>query len=247
MSEEDQLDIFDDNEVEQAAGAVDNQGYDDQAADGLLDFNPADADVDFAEIDKVLGDDKPSKRIKKEKKPSSGGNNGESKQQKPKFTKKEEERLINEQKIKEEVNKIKSDMKQIHQRDVKAVQEKKPALNKIKYIDEIISKLSKLGVQKEFVQDKGIDYLADWLDKIPNGPEPSVTLRKKLLQFIYELNVTRSNLTGIRLGKVIYKISAKSEVKELRILANKVVEKWSKIINSRDKKDDYEDQYEYGD
>ncbi|KAL4446489.1 hypothetical protein ABPG74_001230 [Tetrahymena malaccensis] len=245
MSEEEQLDIFDDNEGEQIADAVDNQGFDDQPADDLFDFNPDDANVDLDEIDKVLGNDKPSKRIKKERKSSSGGNNGESKQQKPRSSKKEEERQQNELKIKEEVKKIKSEMKQIHQRDVKAIENKKPALNKIKHIDEVISNLSKLGVQKEFVQDKGIDYLADWLDKVPNGPEPSVSLRKKLLQFIFELNVTRSNLTGIRLGKVIYKISQKCEVKELKILANKVVEKWSKIINSKDKKDDYEDQDEY--
>ncbi|EAR97582.2 TFIIS helical bundle-like domain protein (macronuclear) [Tetrahymena thermophila SB210] len=249
MSDEEKLDIFDDNEGEQPVDAVNDQAFDDQQVDELLDLNLDDAEFDDLELEKYVegNDDKPSKRIQKKRKSSSGGNNVEAKQQKPRSSKKEEERLKNELEIKEEVKKIKSEMKQIHQRDIKAVENKKPALNKIKHIDEIISKLSKLGVQREFVQDKGIDYLADWLDKIPNGPEPSVTLRKKLLQFIFELNVTRSNLTGIRLGKVIYKISSKSEVKELRILANKVVEKWSKIINSRDKKYDDEDQYEYGD
>lgn len=175
---------------------------------------------------------------------SSSSTNYAPKQKRSGQNRKEDDRLAQKAQAEKEVIAVKSLLEKYHRRDVKAVANKEPALTKVKHIDEVLEKLSKQAVQKEFIQQRGLDYLTEWLDSIPNGPEPSVSLRKKLLQFIISLPVEKHHFEGIRLGKVIYKLSQKSSVHELKVLASKVVDKWSKVLNSKRSRSEVEEAVE---
>ncbi|EGR31115.1 hypothetical protein IMG5_117580 [Ichthyophthirius multifiliis] len=128
-------------------------------------------------------------------------------------------------------------MHKCHTKDTIDFQNGKPALRKIQNIDDVIMKLSRSHIQKQFLAQKGLDNIADWIYKLPNGSEPPISLKKKLLQFVYGLPVKKQNLSGIKLGKIIYKISMKSDVKELKSIASKIVEKWSQLLNQKEEVD----------
>ncbi len=52
--------------------------------------------------------------------------------------------------------------------------------------------------------DTGLDILAKWLAKLPNGALPSLQLRKKIVDIIFQLPVTEEHLRSSELGKTLY-------------------------------------------
>ncbi len=48
--------------------------------------------------------------------------------------------------------------------------------------------------------------LTKWLQKLPNGPAPSIQIKKRLVDIIYQLPVTDEILKLSEIGKLIYKM-----------------------------------------
>ncbi|EGR29397.1 hypothetical protein IMG5_156390 [Ichthyophthirius multifiliis] len=107
-------------------------------------------------------------------------------------------------------------MAKCNQKDINSFKLSKPALEKVQNVDEILKKLCGDNIQKEFLNQNGLDFVCDWIKEIPNGPEPPVSLKLKLLQFTLDLPVKRQHLEGIKLGKVLSKMKNKLVAKQYK-------------------------------
>lgn len=79
----------------------------------------------------------------------------------------------------------------------------KPALNKLRLLEEVMKVLNKVVWQEWFVTSGGCAALVGWLQPLPDGSEPSLTLREHMLTLIEKLPITQENLRQSQLGKVI--------------------------------------------
>jgi hypothetical protein len=68
-------------------------------------------------------------------------------------------------------------------------QQGKPALKRLMMANEVYSQLKKLGVQQNFLDNKGCQVLADWLDLMPDGTFPNSNLVEGVLNCIDSLQM----------------------------------------------------------
>lgn len=121
--------------------------------------------------------------------------------------------------------------------DAELNRQSKPAINKLKMLPALISVLSKRQLQQEFL-DRGIlSVLKNWLEPLPDGSLPNMTIRSALLKILTDLPIDvelydrREQLKKSGLGKVIMFLSrTDEEATANRKLARDLVDKWSRPI-----------------
>lgn len=110
-------------------------------------------DDDLQKIDEILMQSSSSQKKLKtsnggEKKVSSSSSSSSAsyapKQKRSGQNRKEDDRLAQKAQAEKEVIAVKSLLERYHRRDMKAVANKEPALTKVKHIDEVLEKLSKV-------------------------------------------------------------------------------------------------------
>lgn len=101
-------------------------------------------DEDLQKIDEILQTPLSQKKLKT----SSGGEkkvvSQSSKPKQSRQNKREEDKQAQKAQAEKEVAAVKSLLEKYHRRDVNAVTNKEPALTKVKHIDEVLEKLSKV-------------------------------------------------------------------------------------------------------
>lgn len=53
---------------------------------------------------------------------------------------------------------------------------------------------------------QGLDLIANWLEKMPDGSMPGQTLKKRLIEIINTLPVDEDHVNGTVLGKRIFQL-----------------------------------------
>jgi len=148
------------------------------------------------------------------------------------------------------VEDLSKEMEQAYEEDIECFRMKRPALNKLKMLGKVETVLRKTSNQRAFIdlgnvesQDTGLDILSKWLSKLPNGAQPSLQLKKKIVDIIYQLPVTEDHLRSSELGKTLYSMrNNPAEDPDLKKTLKDIIDKWTKLIT--DMANEYDQRHE---
>lgn len=93
------------------------------------------------------------------------------------------------EKIKAEVELFLSRMELAVEKDVKANEEKKPAIHKLKLCREMVDTLSQSHLQGTFLDEGGLTVLTHWLSPLPDGSLPNINIRTAILKLLLQMPI----------------------------------------------------------
>ncbi|KAI4292621.1 transcription factor SPN1 [Pancytospora philotis] len=133
-------------------------------------------------------------------------------------------------------------MKDIYRKDIAAFGQKKPALLRIKAVEDIALRIIRSDTQDACIKLGVLREIKQWLEPLPDNSLPSQKIKKVLLETLYNMRVGRFDLVSSGVGKIVYFYSRNMhEAKDVRKLARELVLKWKALV-IRDEMD--EEEYE---
>ena len=127
-------------------------------------------------------------------------------------------------------------MGKAYQEDLTLLGKDRPANRKLVYSRTLEQELRnvthfiiQIYVCERFLEIGGLGAFQNWLKKLPNGMEPSLTLKIKLFNILLSLNAREQHIASApELQKIIQK-NKTSMTKDLRELSESIVSKWGRI------------------
>jgi len=142
---------------------------------------------------------------------------------------------VDEHQIDDEVQQLKIEMKRAYEHDQRSNQAGKPALAKLKMLDRVVNFLKRSSVLNAWTEDGGMNVICLWLQKLPDGSYPNMSIRTKLLDCLPDMPVEVSQLKESGVGRVIMDmVNDPLETPENKKIARGLVTKWSRIIFGMD-------------
>lgn len=80
----------------------------------------------------------------------------------------------------------------------------KPALNKLKVLDKVTSKLNNSVFAEIFLDKNGLEQFHNFLKRLPDGSWPLSSIRQKIFQTLLILPYTEHHLKYTKLGKIFF-------------------------------------------
>lgn len=140
----------------------------------------------------------------------------------------------------EKATKLKTAMHDALINDYSANKNKKPALERLKILDEIY-KSSTFKPMQETLLDIGIlNEIKLWLEPLPDNSLPNTKIKTTMLEILNILPIKRNHLINSDgVGKIVNFYSKNSkESGDIRSLADALVKKWTYLFVMRDEEDD---------
>ena len=121
--------------------------------------------------------------------------------------------------------------------DARAYAGGKPAVKKLKLLPEVENKLRHVELHEAFLRHGLLNVLHAWLNLLPDGNLPNLTIRTSLIKLIEQLPVStdqhdrKEELKRSGLGRIILFLSTlPEETPKNRATCKKLVEKWSRPV-----------------
>ncbi|TDH69293.1 hypothetical protein CCR75_005017 [Bremia lactucae] len=130
--------------------------------------------------------------------------------------------------------------------DLASIADRRPALEKIKFVDNALHILRKLQFQPMLLDfdllTEWIDWMENktsireqivkkWIQPLENGALPNVGLRTKMLEMVSKMPVFKEHLKRSGLGKVVMLLMKHpQETRENKELCRSLVERWSRAV-----------------
>ena len=125
---------------------------------------------------------------------------------------------------------------------------KLPALKKYLLVEEVSRQLRRSAISQMFLEKGGCGLLGQWLEPLPDGTFPNLTVVQEILTTIDLLNIGPDELQSDKnLGRIV-KLYARNipNMPQVVNLAKKIIDRWSRLVfgikttYSRDLDDDFE-------
>ena len=135
----------------------------------------------------------------------------------------------------EDVKPLLAKMEQAADDDDEAISQKRPALNKLRIINEVCDKLANRELMRPLLEHDLLSVCKRWIQPLPNGTLGNVTVRQKLLHSISlmtgENGITKDDLKESGFGKVVMSLYMhKSETPAMKRQVKKLIDQWSRPI-----------------
>ena len=121
--------------------------------------------------------------------------------------------------------------------DARAYAAGKPAVKKLKLLPEVEKKLVMVELHEAFLRHGLLTVLRAWLDLLPDGNLPNLTVRTSLIELIQQLPVStdsherKEELKRSGLGRnILFLTTLEEETPKNRARCKKLVEKWSRPV-----------------
>ena len=121
--------------------------------------------------------------------------------------------------------------------DARAYAAGKPAVKKLKLLPEVEKKLVMVELHEAFLRHGLLTVLRAWLDLLPDGNLPNLTVRTSLIELIQQLPVStdsherKEELKRSGLGRnILFLSTIEEETPKNRARCKKLVEKWSRPV-----------------
>ena len=121
--------------------------------------------------------------------------------------------------------------------DARAYAAGKPAVKKLKLLPEVERKLKMVELHEAFLRHGLLSVLRAWLDLLPDGNLPNLTIRTSLIKLIEQLPVStdsherKDELKRSGLGRnILFLSTLEEETPKNRTVCKKLVEKWSRPV-----------------
>ncbi|KAF9611790.1 hypothetical protein IFM89_035775 [Coptis chinensis] len=135
------------------------------------------------------------------------------------------------------VEQLMAELEVTAEEDAELNRQSKPAVNKLKKLPLLTEVLSKRQLQLEFLDHGVLALLKNWLEPLPDGSLPNISIRTAILKILTDYPIDleqydrRDQLKKSGLGKVIMFLSrSDEETTANRRLAKDLVDKWSRPI-----------------
>jgi hypothetical protein len=109
---------------------------------------------------------------------------------------------------------------------------KLPALKKYLLVEEVSRQLRRSAISNVFLENGGCGLLGQWLEPLPDGTFPNLTVVQEILSTIDLLNIGPDELqTDKNLGRIV-KLYSKNQANMPQVvaLAKKIVDRWSRLV-----------------
>ncbi|QCD87562.1 Transcription factor IIS [Vigna unguiculata] len=119
--------------------------------------------------------------------------------------------------------------------DIDLYRQGKPVTNKLKKLPLLTDVLSKNHFQQQFLDHGLLTVLKNWLEPLPDGSLPNLTIHTKILKILNDIDIEHNDrkeqLKNSGIGNVIMLLSkSDEEININRKLAEELVNKWKKIV-----------------
>ncbi|KAG6962408.1 hypothetical protein JG688_00008620 [Phytophthora aleatoria] len=116
--------------------------------------------------------------------------------------------------------------------DLASIAERRPALEKIKFVDNALHILRKIQFQPMLLDfDLLTQIVKKWIQPLEDGALPNVGLRTKMLEMVSKMPVFKEHLKRSGLGKVVMVLMKHpQETPENKELCRSLVERWSRAV-----------------
>lgn len=109
---------------------------------------------------------------------------------------------------------------------------KLPALKKYLLVEEVSRQLRRSAISQVFLENGGCGLLGQWLEPLPDGTFPNLTVVQEILSTVDLLNIGPDELqTDKNLGRVV-KLYARNipNMPQVVNLAKKIIDRWSRLV-----------------
>jgi len=132
--------------------------------------------------------------------------------------------------------------------DLKSNKKGQPALEKLKLMPKVLKKLKNYKLAQIFLDSNGLDIIAEFLSKLPDGSLPLSSIRGQILDLIFKLPISVDHLRYTNLGGTLNTLLTSSkEFPGNKKLIQRIKDKWSRIVCNIDveytKLEHYEREY----
>ncbi|KAE8891970.1 hypothetical protein PF005_g11873 [Phytophthora fragariae] len=115
--------------------------------------------------------------------------------------------------------------------DLASIAERRPALEKIKFVGSALHVLRKLQFQPMLLDFDLLTIVKKWIQPLEDGTLPNVGLRTKMLEMVSKMPVFKEHLKRSGLGKVVMVLMKHpQETPENKELCRSLVERWSRAV-----------------
>ncbi|KAG7399694.1 hypothetical protein PHYBOEH_008201 [Phytophthora boehmeriae] len=115
--------------------------------------------------------------------------------------------------------------------DLASIEQRRPALEKIKFVDSALHILRKLQFQPMLLDFDLLTIVKKWIQPLEDGTLPNVGLRTKMLDMVSKMPVFKEHLKRSGLGKVVMILMKHPhETLENKELCRSLVERWSRSV-----------------
>lgn len=109
---------------------------------------------------------------------------------------------------------------------------KLPALKKYLLVEEVSRQLRRSAISQVFLDNGGCGLLGQWLEPLPDGTFPNLTVVQEILSTIDLLSIGPDELqTDKNLGRIV-KLYARNipNMPQVVNLAKKIIDRWSRLV-----------------
>jgi transcription factor SPN1 len=140
-----------------------------------------------------------------------------------------------EQQLMVEAGEFLAKMEQAAIDDEAAIKQKKPGLNKLRMLPEVLAEISKVDMHRAYLESDFLKIAKRWIQPLPDGSLGNITVRQKLLATIAKMSgengITTHDLKESDFGKLIMTLYMhKKETPALKRQHKNLIEQWSRII-----------------
>ncbi|TMW60051.1 hypothetical protein Poli38472_000093 [Pythium oligandrum] len=122
-------------------------------------------------------------------------------------------------------------MDKAHADDLASIAERKPALERIKYVDHAIRVLRKQQLQPTFLDFDLLSFIKKWIQPLEDGTLPNLGVRTKMLHMVARLPVMKEHLKRSGFGKVVMMLwKHPEETRDNKDLCRDLIERWSRAV-----------------
>src|SRR5436305_9929344 len=114
----------------------------------------------------------------------------------------------------------------------------KPAVHKIKMLDEVLEVFSKKNLMYPILENNLLEAVRFWLEPLPDKSLPAYNIQRDLFNILSQMNIKTDYLRQSGLGKIVLFYSKDVRPEErIRRQAEKLCQEWARPILG--KSDDY--------
>lgn len=134
----------------------------------------------------------------------------------------------------EAISHLKGLMKEAAYLDIDAVNNKKPAINKLKLLPQVKDTLLKSNLYDSILDNNLLEAVRIWLEPLPDASLPSFEIQKALLNELVKMPIKTIHLRESGLGKVmVFYQKSKKVDNSLKRIAEKLIGDWTRPVMGR--------------
>ncbi|KAI9248295.1 hypothetical protein BDA99DRAFT_525324 [Phascolomyces articulosus] len=134
----------------------------------------------------------------------------------------------------DELSTLREKMRQAADQDNQSNSERKPALAKLKMLQEANALLTLDAAQDSILDNQLLDSIRAWLEPLPDRSLPSLDIQNSMLDVLNTLSITSGHLRESGVGKIVYFYQRSPRVESrVRRKAEQLVAKWSRSVIKR--------------